>query len=78
MEERQHAEKMARLNLRMEEEEEEQADAEYQDFLRQETERMRQRGFTPRVRTSLLYFIVGCMGLTLLNKGENSYWLLVK
>ena len=55
MEERQQAEKMARLNLRMEEEEEEQADAEYQDFLQQETERMRQRGFTPRVRTSVLH-----------------------
>ena len=78
MDERQHAEKMARLNLRMEEEEEEQADAEYQDFLRQETERMRQRGFTPRVRTSFFYFTVSCMGLTLLNKGENSNWLLVK
>ena len=45
---------MARLNLRMEEEEEKQADAEYQDFLRQETERMRQRGFTPRVQTFIL------------------------
>ena len=43
--ERQEIEKMARLNLRQEEEEDQMADAEYQDFLRQETDRLRKKGF---------------------------------
>ncbi|XP_076473107.1 trichoplein keratin filament-binding protein-like [Babylonia areolata] len=47
MEERQHMEKLARLNLQQEDDEELEADREYQDFLRQETDRMRQRGYTP-------------------------------
>lgn len=46
--EKQHMEELSRLNLQEEEEEEKRADAEYQDFLRQETDRMRKRGFTPR------------------------------
>jgi hypothetical protein len=50
MEEQKQAEKMAKLNLRIDKEEDERADAEYQDFLQQETDRMRQKGFTPRVR----------------------------
>ena len=50
MHEQENVRRLAQLNLRQEEEEDRQADAEYQDFLHQETDRMRQRGFTPRVR----------------------------
>nr|KAG5713133.1 hypothetical protein BaRGS_007660 [Batillaria attramentaria] len=52
IQERQHLEELSRLNLQEEEEEEKKADDEYQDFLRQETDRMRKRGYTPRSITS--------------------------
>ena len=38
-----------KLKLKLEEDEEQQADKEYEEFLRQETERLKLRGFTPRV-----------------------------
>ncbi|XP_053375365.1 trichoplein keratin filament-binding protein-like [Mercenaria mercenaria] len=37
-----------KLRLQLEEDEEEKADKEYEEFLRQETERLKLRGFTPR------------------------------
>ncbi|KAL8604635.1 hypothetical protein ACOMHN_013415 [Nucella lapillus] len=49
VDEHQTMEKMARLNLHMEDEEDIQADRDYQDFLRQETDRMKQRGYTPTI-----------------------------
>lgn len=49
--ERREQEKLARLKLQEEEEEEEKADMEYQDFVQQETERLRQRGYKPEVWT---------------------------
>ncbi|KAK7087908.1 trichoplein keratin filament-binding protein-like [Littorina saxatilis] len=48
VEERNHLERMTQLNLQQEEAEEQEADVEYQDFLRLETDRLRQRGYTPR------------------------------
>ena len=47
---------MARLNLRQEEEEDQMADAEYQDFLRQETDRLRRKGFQEPVSCFPLKF----------------------
>ncbi|XP_025092426.1 trichoplein keratin filament-binding protein-like [Pomacea canaliculata] len=48
--ERREQEKLARLKLQEEEEEEEKADMEYQDFVQQETERLRQRGYKPELQ----------------------------
>lgn len=51
--ERHKQEEMVRLNLKHEQEKEKAADAAYQEFVQQETERMHQRGFTPRASVLL-------------------------
>ena len=53
---RRQREESARKRVQEEYEEQNKEEKEYEDFLRQETERMRLRGFTPRVCMNLCLF----------------------